>query len=101
MFETMFRSGVPPHIGQSPVPGSAADADGSTFKTQKIATAASVIVMTAVLVFLIVCIPLKKDEPVTFSVSTIMKSVAIRRQTEVYRTLLVRIHLQVVEVQFR
>src|SRR6478672_11096635 len=26
MFETMLRSGVPPHIGQSPVPGSLADA---------------------------------------------------------------------------
>jgi hypothetical protein len=25
MFETMFRSGVPPHIGQSPVPGSDAN----------------------------------------------------------------------------
>ena len=24
MFETMLRSGVPPHIGQSPVPGSEA-----------------------------------------------------------------------------
>jgi hypothetical protein len=24
MFETMLRSGVPPHMGQSPVPGSAA-----------------------------------------------------------------------------
>ena len=24
MFETMLRSGVPPHIGQSPVPGSLA-----------------------------------------------------------------------------
>jgi hypothetical protein len=25
MFETMLRSGVPPHIGQSPVPGSDID----------------------------------------------------------------------------
>ena len=29
MLETIFRSGVPPHIGQSPVPGSAAVAVGS------------------------------------------------------------------------
>src|ERR1051325_7767134 len=28
-FETMLRSGVPPHMGQSPVPGSDADADGA------------------------------------------------------------------------
>src|SRR4029077_20842991 len=27
MFETMFRSGVPPHMGQSPVPGSDAETD--------------------------------------------------------------------------
>jgi hypothetical protein len=25
MLETMFRSGVPPHMGQSPLPGSDAD----------------------------------------------------------------------------
>ena len=28
MLETMFRSGVPPHMGQSPVPGSAAELPG-------------------------------------------------------------------------
>src|ERR1041384_1253572 len=29
MFETMLRSGVPPHMGQSPVPGSDADVAGA------------------------------------------------------------------------
>src|SRR5678815_2870933 len=29
MFETMLRSAVPPHMGQSPEPGSEADADGA------------------------------------------------------------------------
>src|SRR4030095_7842948 len=28
MLETILRSGVPPHMGQSPVPGSAAEAEG-------------------------------------------------------------------------
>jgi hypothetical protein len=43
---------VPPHIGQSPVPGSAADAEGSILRANKRAPTASVIVMTTVLVFL-------------------------------------------------
>src|SRR5262245_63938878 len=38
MFETMFRSGVPPHIGQSPVPGS--DASTNTGAVAARATAA-------------------------------------------------------------
>src|ERR1043165_1682251 len=40
MLETMLRSGVPPHMGQSPVPGSDADVAGGReqIPTQRIAT---------------------------------------------------------------
>jgi hypothetical protein len=35
MFETMLRSGVPPHMGQSPVPGSEAEAVNTKGSMQK------------------------------------------------------------------
>jgi hypothetical protein len=34
-FETMLRSGVPPHIGQSPVPGSEAETEEAEGRRQK------------------------------------------------------------------
>src|SRR5258705_14010376 len=90
MFEIMLRSGVPPHMGQSPLPGSEAEAVGSKPVANKANTSINDLFKRFVVLF-----------PLRFIVQSSFSCPNIHLPSAYCLPLLIQVDLQIIEIQFR